>query len=72
MVCIAFSNELPWDGAEKACGLFNVPFRALRPRRIPLEEYLNNTRRPRLTEVISENQSSLFALLSESVGEICS
>lgn len=37
-ICIAYGCETEWDAQEKACGLYNVPFRALRPRHMPLEE----------------------------------
>ena len=38
MVCIAYSMEEDWDKKELACGLFNRPFRGIRPRMTPLLE----------------------------------
>lgn len=36
-ICIAYSDEIIWNPEEEACGLFNVPFRGLRPEREKLE-----------------------------------
>ena len=44
MVCIAYGRNLSWNGMETACGLFNIPFRGLRPRRLPLGEVLSRKR----------------------------
>ena len=38
LVCIAYDSKGEWDPSETACGLFNVPFRGLRPRRRELIE----------------------------------
>ena len=60
MVCIAFGGDLAWDGSEKACGLFNVPFRGIRPYRLPLSDYLEKSVRQNHPSAVCENQSSLF------------
>ena len=60
MVCIAYSNEMSWDGLETACGLFNSPFRGLRPGRVPLIDCMNNGRQKCLREPVSEDQGSFF------------
>ena len=39
-ICIAFGLspmvDCSWDANKRACGLYNRPFRGLRPERIPL------------------------------------
>lgn len=35
-ICIAYDPVMEWNGKEKACGLFNIPFRGLRPKHKPL------------------------------------
>lgn len=59
MICIAYDNETPWERHERACGLFNVPFRGIRPKRTPLGEYLERKTRHRPQEN-TEEQASLF------------
>jgi len=61
MVCIAFDGDLAWNGAETACGLFNVPFRGIRPPRLPLGEFLERSSRARVPVIECENQNTLFA-----------
>ena len=39
LVCIAYDSEGEWDPNQIACGLFNVPFRGIRPRRRELIEF---------------------------------
>ena len=63
-VCIAFSNDVPWDGAESACGLFNIPFRGIRPKRLPLNDVINKAKTSRLTGAACENQDSFFLPLA--------
>ena len=60
MVCIAYDDETKWDRAEIACGLFNVPFRGIRPKRMPFGEFLRKSAKPRAAETNSEDQGSLF------------
>lgn len=40
-VCIAYGMEFVWDPSEKACGLFNIPFRGIRPKRRTVSEFYN-------------------------------
>lgn len=41
-VCIAFGDvdytDCTWDATTTACGIFNQPFHALKPRRVPIVE----------------------------------
>lgn len=60
MVCIAFDADIGWDGFEKACGLFNVPFRGIRPTRRPLNDFLKKNTRAYHMAPVCENQSSFF------------
>ncbi len=60
MVCIAFDDDMAWDGSEKACGLFNVPFRGIRPARRPLNEFLRKRTRAYHLTPDCENQNSFF------------
>ena len=61
MVCIAYGRKLSWNGMETACGLFNIPFRGLRPRRLPLGEVLSRERslKPLATQPEEQIQLSL-------------
>lgn len=56
-VCIAWSDTLPWNEDLRACGLFNVAFRGLRPRRRPLHEMFEPQRRQ---PEPSPEQSTMF------------
>lgn len=58
--CIAYGIEYIWDPSERACGLFNVPFRGIRPRRRPIgESYIKKDPQSKNQNMI-ENQESLF------------
>lgn len=37
-MCIGYSRTITWDEDSVACGLFNIAFNGLRPRRRMLEE----------------------------------
>ena len=63
MVCIAFDADVSWDGSERACGLFNVPFRGIRPVRRPLNDFLRKNTRAYHKTLSCENQNSFFAPL---------
>lgn len=60
MVCIAYSDRLPWEASETACGLYNTPFRGLRPVRMPLQDYLQNRRNKDSIGLVNEDQESFF------------
>lgn len=59
MICIAYGGELSWSGTETACGLFNIPFRGLRPKRIPFAEILNRGRNMKSPATDAEDQIRL-------------
>ena len=59
-VCIAFSSDIPWNGAERACGLFNIPFRGIRPAKLPLNDVRIRKRCSQLVDTVCDNQVSLF------------
>ena len=61
MICIAYGRNLLWNGMEIACGLFNIPFRGLRPRRLPLGEVLCREKiiKPPVPEAEAQIQLSL-------------
>ena len=56
LVCIAYDSNGEWDPSERACGLFNIPFRGLRPRRREIIEFYQKARPNNL----NEGQDSLF------------
>ena len=59
LICIAYDKETPWDGTERACGLFNIPFLGIRPRPMPLGEYYSIiSRQP--TPIENYTQASIF------------
>ena len=59
MICIAYGRNLSWDSKEIACGLFNIPFRGLRPRRTPLGEVLCRERSMKSPVTEAEEQIQL-------------
>lgn len=61
MICIAFDDETKWDRNEKACGLFNIPFRGIRPKRMPYGEFLRKNTKARTDTTNLVDQGSLFS-----------
>lgn len=59
MICIAYGGNLSWNGTEIACGLYNIPFRGLRPRRLPLGEVLCRERYTKSSAMEAEAQIQL-------------
>ena len=56
-ICIAYSSCEPWNAEELACGLWNVPFLSLRPKRKQLiENYISKAKRQEQNDL----QYSLF------------
>lgn len=47
MVCIAFDNETAWPENERACNLYNVPFRGIRPKLMPLGDFYKEAQKAR-------------------------
>lgn len=45
LVCIAYDSQGKWDPSETACGLFNIPFRGLRPLRRELVEFFRKEKK---------------------------
>lgn len=58
-ICIGYSLEEPWDDNSIACGLFNIAFEGLRPRRRRLEE-MYPTKPKNYKSELAEGQDSLF------------
>ena len=50
-ICIAYDEVTEWNPMEKACGLFNIPFRGLRPRHRMVCEYYKNEEAPQVEQV---------------------
>ena len=52
-ICIAFGTspmvDCTWGEDKRACGLYNRPFRGLRPVRVPLAKYMGQRKQRRKT-----------------------
>ncbi len=57
LVCIAYDSQSAWNSRERACGLFNIPFRGLRPKRSELIQVIQTNKQ---TEPVAD-QKSMFA-----------
>lgn len=58
-MCICYGEGIEWDSSSVACGLFNKPFRGIRPRPRPLADMFEhaNLRQPNEQEI---SQLSIF------------
>lgn len=56
--CIAYSESMAWDETSPSCGLYNIAFRGIRPKRRPLSEMFES-RKGKSTKP-SDDQESLF------------
>lgn len=54
--CIAYSPTMVWDPSTRACGLFNISFLGMKPKRRCLEEMY----KPKGSKTPGEDQQRLF------------
>lgn len=60
--CIAYGVEYcdGWSVDWRACGLYNIPFTALRPRKMELGEYLDSRKRKKPDRTGDDSQLTIF------------